>query len=236
MATAKPDRPESIHIQVFIGSLALVRIECSSCHEITSATLVSAAKGTATLECDGCGGHTTISVPLPSITEGSESVGSEPVGSCPKCGQPVSDGVTHCPACGLDREKFVGFSLGDPQELSRLTDGWQVVESRWQDDSAHEEFAANVVVSGSYGLAARCYRQAAADPARAQRAEKMLERMRSMATAALLSRKPKLVQEKEPYRGVLILLMVILFIGAGVGIVLMSGDSSGAGASHSEQK
>ena len=115
-------------------------------------------------------------------------------------------------------------------------DGWQVVEDRWLDDSAHEEFAASVVMSQNYGLAARCYRQAAADPARAERADQMLERMRSMATAALLSRRPTIVDEKEPYRGVLILLMVMLFIGAGVGIVLMSGNPSRTDSSDSEQK
>ncbi len=183
------------------------------------------------MACDGCGFHTTLSVAKPSISPSPNAIGG-----CPKCGQLVSDEVTHCPTCGLDKDKFVGFSSGDPLELSLLMDGWQVVEDRWLDDSAHEEFAASVVMSENYGLAARCYRQAAADPTRAQRADQMLERMRSMATAALLSRRPTLVEEKEPYRGVLLLLMVMLFIGAGVGIVLMSGDPSRAESSDSEQK
>ena len=56
----------------------------------------------------------------------------------------------------------------------------------------------------------------------------MLDRIQSMATAALLSAKPKITEEKEPFKGVVILLMVMVLLAAGIGLFLMTRDSGNA--------
>tara|TARA_R110002096_G_scaffold423452_2_gene630602 strand:- start:5456 stop:6076 length:621 start_codon:yes stop_codon:yes gene_type:complete len=145
--------------------------------------------------------------------------------SCPKCDRAVPEASASCPGCGLTREKFLDYDKTGPTAEPELTSAWERVEAAWQKDAAHEDFAAEVALSGNYRLGALWYRQAVSDPQRASKAQQMLDRMQSMATAALMSSKPKIEEEKQPYKNVIILLMVLLFIGAGVGIVLMKKGS-----------
>ena len=205
-----------------------VRIECSTCLEVGDARLLRVETQSATFGCAHCGAETT-AVVAPEVAAKTSSAAPVPSKSaqseaetCPKCERAVPQACLNCPSCGLTREKFSGYAAEGPSAAPELRSAWGRVEAGWNRDSTHEDFAAEVALSGNYRLGALWYRQAASSADRAQKANQMLDRMQSMATAALMSTKPKVEEEKQPYKNVVILLMVLLFVGAGVGIVLMS--------------
>lgn len=213
-----------------------MRIECSTCLEVGDARLLRVDTQSATFGCAHCGAETTAEVapevvakvsPEPAAeTTSADRMQSKPsqseAGACPKCQRAVPQASSNCPSCGLTREKFSGYSAEGPSAAPELLSAWGRVETGWSKDSAHEDFAAEVALCGNYRLGALWYRQAASSPEKAQKANQMLDRMQSMATAALMSTKPKVEEEKQPYKNVVILLMLLLFIGAGVGIVLIN--------------
>lgn len=201
-----------------------MRIECQACHETSDARLVRATTTSATFACAGCGTETTSEIgAIRAAPASSEDGAGEP---CPKCAKPVATEVSSCPSCGLTREKFLGYASTGPAAAPELVSAWKRAEESWEKPSVHEDFVAEISLSGNYRAGALWYRQASAEPERAVKALEMLDRVQAMATAALMSAKPKLEVEKEPYKNVLILLMVMLFLGAGVGVVLMSGSEA----------
>lgn len=206
-----------------------MRIECQACDETSEARLVRATTSSATFACAGCGTETTSKIgdirpaPTSSDNESSDNESGEP---CPKCSRPVASDAASCPSCGLTREKFLGFASAGPAAAPELVSAWKRAEESWGKSSVHEDFVAEISLSGNYRAGALWYRQASTDPVRAGKALEMLDRVQAMATAALMSAKPKLEVEKEPYKNVLILLMVMLFLGAGVGFILMSGNDA----------
>jgi hypothetical protein len=133
---------------------------------------------------------------------------------------PVEIGVA-CRSCGLAAERFESYEGGPAHRSEELADAWQGLLDNWDSGDAHEEFAALVAARGDYRGGAGHYRETAADPERAQRSQEMLQRIQSMAAAALLSSKPKLAREEEPFKGVVVLLMVLVLVAGAGGIYLM---------------
>ncbi len=207
-----------------------MRIECPFCHEVRDARLLRLSAQSATFACGGCRSEVKATLEEESAPKNEfVDVGASGGASCPKCDSPVREESTSCPSCGLTKEKFSGYSDAEPSAAPELASAWGRVESAWNQDSAHEDLVAEVSLCGNYRLGALWYRQASSDPARKQKAEEMLDRIQSMATAALMSIKPKVEEEKQPYKNVVILLMVMLFLAAGAGIVLMNkGDEQPA--------
>ena len=87
---------------------------------------------------------------------------------------------------------------------------------------------AEVARSGAYGEAARRYRLAADEPSQKARAHDLLARIRSMAAAALLSSPPKVAPADEPFKGVLVLLIVLVAIAGAGGVYAMMKSNSHA--------
>ena len=214
----------------------IVRIECPSCLELAESRLLRVAGNAAIFSCGACEAEVSATVadapvadaPEPSLTE--VEINRAAKDACPKCQQHVPAETSHCPGCGLGRDKFASFDSGETPAAPELVSAWKRVESNWGANSAHEDFAAEVALAGNYRLGARFYRQASASVERAEKSRQMLDRMQSMATAALLSTKPKIVEEKQPYKNVVIVLMVMLMLAAGVGIILMSSKAGNPGA------
>ncbi len=199
-----------------------MRIECPACNESCDAELVRASTQSATFACEGCGEETTETVArIAKLAAATQVVDVD--NPCPKCAKPVTVGAESCASCGLAVDKFAAYSGNGPAAAPELVSAWGRAEANWQDGNVHEDFVAEVSLSGNYRAGALWYRQASADPERAAKALEMLDRVQAMATAALMSSKPKIEDEKEPYRNVVILLMVMLFLAAGVGIILMNG-------------
>lgn len=135
---------------------------------------------------------------------------------CPKCQSPVGPNAQACASCGLAVAKFENFKQDSRSD--NLGEGWQHLEDNWESDDAHEAFMVLVAGSGDFRGGAARYRACERDSLRAERCRKMLDRIQSMATAAILSSKPKLAdQHDEPFKKVVVLLLILVMLGAVAG-------------------
>jgi hypothetical protein len=91
---------------------------------------------------------------------------------------------------------------------AELDAAWQVVVDKWDDQSAHDKLLALVATSSSYKWAATQYKQRAGDPI----AEAQLERIRKAAIATMFSAGAKKRDADAPYKRVVVLLIVLLFM------------------------
>ncbi|MCP4446014.1 MAG: hypothetical protein GY811_11805 [Myxococcales bacterium] len=213
-----------------------MRIECPSCLELSEAQLIRAAEQFAVFTCGGCEADLKVLVKAENPLECEEESNASVEGDCPKCNGAVSEGSMNCPGCGLGRDRFSDFDQAGPTATPALASAWKRVEAAWNKNSAHEDFAAEVALASDYRLGALWYRQAATVEGRAEKAIEMLDRMQTMATAALISVKPVVKEEEQPYKNVVILLMVLLFLGAGVGIILKGGGDSDSSQDETPSK
>jgi hypothetical protein len=154
------------------------------------------------------------------VEQASPAPSSESGQSCPKCSSPVEAGVA-CSSCGLAAEHFDSYQgeAGAPDQ--ELASAWEGVVANWDSQDAHENFVELVAARGDYRGGASHYRETASNPDQAQRSKEMLDRIQSMAAAALLSSKPKLVREEEPFKSVVVLLMVLILAAGTGGIYFM---------------
>lgn len=140
---------------------------------------------------------------------------------CPKCNARVGDTASNCASCGLAVAHFAAFASEAPVASQALVAAWKVVEENWAKDSAHESFAALVEVSGEYHIAARWYRAAVSIPSQAVMAETMLQRLRTMAVATLLSADQKTKDTRGRNKKILVVVLGLLICLVGIGILLM---------------
>jgi len=151
--------------------------------------------------------------------EAASAAGGEPTSTagdtmeCPKCGERQPP-ATACRSCGLLAERMADFAHDDEGE-DEVAELWVAVEERWDHDDVHEAYLARIVERGAYAVAARRYRKRARTGD--TRAQSYLERVGRMAQVGLT--RPTQVAEdgKEPFRGVAILLLVLLVVGGAVG-------------------
>jgi hypothetical protein len=126
-----------------------------------------------------------------------------------------------CPSCGLTAELFASYEGDDNQDNKDLEGAWQGVKDNWSSDDAHEGFMRRVAIAGDYRAAAARYRATESDPDRAERSRKMLNRIQTMATAALLTSSPKSARKKQAIKGPLVLVLVFLLIAAAGGVYFL---------------
>jgi hypothetical protein len=216
-----------------------MKIQCVLCKEIVDIGPYESAAGGIEIRCAACGDG--FFLPLSGDRSAARRIGeeppqggkdgeggSEPAGGsdCPKCGERVRDDVPACPSCGLLRERFADFAgPGAGEDADDLEALWTACEEDWSEPSRHDRFVEAVASSGRYAYAARRYREATrrrpADPVATAR----LERISRMAEAALILEKtarPSDDAAATPYKGAMILLMVLLLAGAGLSIYLFS--------------
>jgi hypothetical protein len=146
-----------------------------------------------------------------------------PSTTCPKCDSPLSPSEPACPSCGLKRVMFARFraSAGDrvPPGLERM---WRRVESSWGDPELHEQFLAQVSLCGAYAYAASCYRRAARARQSDAIAKLQLERLSRMvhAVMAVSAVRAQSKTGSRPYRGLVVLLIMLVALGGVASIFL----------------
>ncbi len=199
-----------------------MRIECPQCQTLFDVESAELNAGEVRISCTSC--EASLSLPLAPKAKAeakAEAKTESPAASglvCPKCSARVDAGVNACNSCGLSTALFADFEHDGLGEDHELEDAWQQVCEEWSSDERHEDFMKLVASSGDYRIAALCYRGSAADAAHSQRSEQMLKRIHSMASVALLSTRPKIAAEREPFRGVVILLIALIFLAGAIGM------------------
>lgn len=109
----------------------------------------------------------------------------------------------------------------DPDVDPVLETGWEKVEAEWEDPRAHDRWIALCAAMGRLELAGRRYRSVReADPERAERAQKSIDRVVVIAMQTLeLSREPPPPPPKRVLLPVALLIMLTL-IGTAVWVWL----------------
>jgi hypothetical protein len=210
-----------------------MRIQCPQCEDLFDSLGATAFAGTLYLQCSHC--QAAVSIPFteasappevqessaPSVVKKSSAQGasqevSAPAGNaCPKCGAASAPEVAACASCGLASARFADFQ---PDEgVDALEEPWLRLQDQWDSEDEHEAFMGQVAGSGDFRGGAARYRRSQTDPARAERSRKMLDRIQSMATATLLATKPKIPAEKEPFKGAIVMLLVLVMVAVVAG-------------------
>lgn len=91
---------------------------------------------------------------------------------------------------------------------AELDAAWQVVVDKWDEQAAHDKLLGLVAQTSSFKWAATQYKQRAGDPV----AEAQLERIRKAAIATMFATGARKREPPTPYRSVMILLVVLLFM------------------------
>jgi hypothetical protein len=135
---------------------------------------------------------------------------------CPKCDSPLSPSEVACPSCGLRRVMFGRFRTSSmervPHTLEKL---WRQLEGEWASPELHERFLAQVSLCGAYAYAASRYRKAARQRQSDAIANLQLERLSRMVHAVMAVSAVRAEGERDgrPYRGVVILLVLLVGLG-----------------------
>jgi len=167
------------------------------------------------LDCPGCGcslrvartGAVRVSEPQVEPSPAADVI------VCPKCGDRQSAG-TACRSCGLLVERMADYQPEVPED-DAAAELWAIVEEKWEDDDAHEAYLARIVERGAYAAAARRYRQRARSGE--QRAQAYLDRVGRMAQIHLARPDKGPADEAEPFRGLALLLALLLVVAGAVG-------------------
>ncbi|MBL4632654.1 MAG: hypothetical protein JKY56_02205 [Kofleriaceae bacterium] len=177
--------------------------------------------------CTQCGGHFSHlvaqtwdeSIPKPDSS----------IDACPKCGQQDRDSESACSQCGLSRENYSSYKSSEISGDGSVATGWASLQKAWHSDDAHRAFTNSLVESGDFRGGAAKYREAAKTESKRIRCEEMLDSIQKMASVALLTSKPKVSDEKEPFGGVMLMLVACFVLaGASVLYAMMRDDESGA--------
>jgi hypothetical protein len=146
---------------------------------------------------------------------------------CPKCDAEVRPDAAACAACGLAAERFDGYERAPAEGPPEVLAAWKVCLDHWDDDAVHDRFRALAAATGAFPFAARLYRQAARERPGDERAATGLARVQRMAEAALLARPAASERagvepggrRHGPYRGVTLVLVVVLLLLTLAGIM-----------------
>jgi hypothetical protein len=200
-----------------------MRFECPQCEKLSPVEGLVLQGKQVRFECPDCQHKTWLETKAPTRR-------------CPKCDCKVADDSIACSSCGLATDLF--GSWAKRSEGQGLESEWEAVATNWKSDSAHEKFIQAMVAQGDYRGGALCYRQMAEEqPERKEHCEAMLERIQRMATVALLpQRRETVAKEREPFKGVLALIMILVLTGAGLGVYLMVKRTQGAKVQKVQKK
>ncbi|MBI5500873.1 MAG: hypothetical protein HY907_11575 [Deltaproteobacteria bacterium] len=114
---------------------------------------------------------------------GKTPASASPRDPCPRCGT-ENDGQQACARCGLAREHREKFAT-DTALPAGLAEHWDAVLAAWDDPAPHAIFIESCAQAQALDLAAARYRALRADPARAERCARSLDRIVALAEAGL---------------------------------------------------
>lgn len=205
-----------------------MKIICPLCDATVAIGRFVASSDGIEVHCTACGDDFSVSTggevleAAPPVELGPEEL------RCPKC-LVVQPRAASCRQCGLRAERMDDFAAAQddeaPPELVRL---WRQLEASWHDDAAHDRFVEAASARGAFAYAARRYRSVAAERPTDRRGPARLARLSRMAEAALLAaaagRSIKAEPGSEPYKGVVLMLVGLLFLaGLGGAYLLLAG-------------
>ncbi len=209
-----------------------MRIECPQCDKLFEAACAKIADDEVRFSCSHCDG--SFALPVESGDKEARvstraKVSNPSERCCPKCAVPVESEQLACPSCGLGTERFGDYEADEKPEDHDIEDAWQRLAADWESEDAHESFMHVVASTSSYRGAAARYRVTEADASRAKRSRKMLDRIQTMATAALLATAPSSTKRKDAVNGpmVVVLLLLITVAAGAVYYVFAKGNAAG---------
>lgn len=206
-----------------------MRVECPQCKELSIAHILEVRDRVVCFSCTACSGH--FSHLVVSEEHESKSVSDKSVGACPKCGDVGEQDTSACKQCGLSKEHFSSFQSGEKKAGNdSVAVAWKELQTKWHSDSAHKTFVNSLLASGDYREGAAKYRHASATESKRERCEEMMLAIQKMAAVALLSSKPKLAEEKEPFGSVMLLIVacLILAVASVLYAVMRKGEKQGS--------
>lgn len=196
-----------------------MRIECTQCQKLFEADTAIVVDAEVRFLCTNCDAPQVVSLASEPVSPGTTTSVSEPAGTaCPKCAAPVDMELDACASCGLATLLFAEYQADESKDDHELEDAWQRLNENWQAEEQHEDFMRHVASTGDFRGGAARYRVSQRDASRAARSSKMLNRIQTMAAAALLSTKPQLAREKEPFKGAVVLLIFMVTVAAAGGL------------------
>ena len=199
-----------------------MRIECERCGELSPIGEFETSRTGIRVTCGACAA--SFFVPARPASPAGESEGQR----CPKCDGAVAAGAAACPRCGLGVDRFASFSDAAAEEFPELDQLWARCQAAWGERDRHDAFLDRAVATGAFAYAARRYRAALRERPGDAEAAVRLERVGRMAEAAILAApaRPRKEEEDQRYRGVVMLLVSLVFITM-VALVYMMVRSSG---------
>ena len=202
-----------------------MRIECPTCHELVPLDSFVVRGNRIEQTCAACSATIRAESSAKSAAGKAES-GAADFGKaerCPKCQATLEDGLEACARCGLARDKFSDFDGADADAPEQLVELWNQCVDDWDDQEIHRKFLDEASDLGAYAYAARCYRRRQVEHADDSTSVAQLNRIARMAEARLkttvVASSPS--EGKKPYRGVLILLLLLAMLAAVLGIAVL---------------
>jgi DNA-directed RNA polymerase subunit M/transcription elongation factor TFIIS len=199
-----------------------VKVQCARCKEVVALGRFAVVGDAIEVTCPECGqvyrigSETGQEVSPPAQPSPGEREGDR----CPKCDKPVPKGAEACPACGLGRPRFAAFSAEPADEPAAVAAAWAECRARWTEPETHDRFLDAVTAAQAFDAGARRYREVLRESPADERARQGLARVRRRAEAALLAApvRAKGPAGPEPYKNVVLLLLVLVALGGIFGI------------------
>lgn len=157
---------------------------------------------------------------------------------CPKCHQPLVEGMQECQHCGVVPQKYLGLKTATRfQGSERLSVLWKKIIDDYENSELHSEFIRLSSVENNLAYASSQYARMLQVMPHDDRASRMIKEIEAIVAVPVYSVRTHTV-EKQPARGLKIswvywcLILGVFFIGvslvfpmfkniAGVGAVLL---------------
>ncbi|HUH03417.1 MAG TPA: hypothetical protein VML75_15580 [Kofleriaceae bacterium] len=147
---------------------------------------------------------------------------STPGDECPKCGAARGQEEA-CRVCGLEARHASAYRERAAVEASpELDAAWAACVEAWDDQARHDQFVHLASIQSQFATAAKRYRLYLDQHPGDDRAQAALTRVTRMAAATMLQR-PRAAEPdgREPYKGVVMLLLALLLLGGVGGVYLL---------------
>ncbi len=210
-----------------------MNIQCMACGELVPIGSFRSSSDGIDVECSACGKSFFVSaagdpdvvepatnVPT-AVTTGTDEQEDHEM-RCPKC-ETAQAQAEACGVCGLRADRFQDYVNADGEHAASpaLEALWLRCEEEWEDAGRHTRFVETASTENAYAYAARRYRAMLSKRPSDDVASAQIDRLTKMAEVALLgasSGREGSARGPEPYRNVLILLIVLLLIGGVLGM------------------
>jgi hypothetical protein len=190
-----------------------MKIQCEKCKEIVSLGRFDLLSDRIRITCPACDATLEVRAAGEVTVPASAAVPDADDGTCPKCGAPLAD-VPACAACGLERQHVEAYRARTAAADAATGAGWDACLAAWDDAAAHDAFVRRASLAGDYSSAAKHYRRYLQEHPGDATATAALARVTRMAEVALLQRPAVTAEAEQPYKRVVVLMMVLVVMAA----------------------